>query len=436
MPDPQTIAAPMPPIEGEGKAPGPFGAAIEKLGIPRSLFWGYAGLLLFMIGDGVETSFLSRMFFDFGLPQSDVGFIFTVYGITAAFGAYLAGALSDMWGPRKVMGLGAAIWLALHFAMLTLALPNQSYWMILATYGLRGLGYPLFAYGFMIWVMRGAPKARLNVALGWFWFAFTAGYPVLGSLLSGTLLPSFGTSGLLWLSLLLVAAGAATVFLLVREKHGFHASPSGLEQGFLRTLTGGITIMFTIPAVGRGAIVRLINTTSQFGIWVFFPIMFTQTLGFTLAEWATLLSIMMGSNMVAVILVGMISDRWSWRKASALFGGVFCAVACLILYYVPMWNGGAFVPAAIAAAIYGIALAGYIAVPPMMTSQDPERQGQIMSAYTLGAGASVALGPFIGTLLIEPVGLEGVIWTYAALHLISAGLCMSIKSPGDGKPES
>lgn len=407
---------------------------LDRSGIPAALAWGYAGLLLFMIGDGVETSFLSRMFLDFGLSQSQVGTVFTLYGVTAAVGAYMAGGLSDLWGPRKVMALGALLWGLLHLVMLTVAIPSGSFGMIALTYGLRGFGYPLFAYGFMIWVIAAAPQDRLNTALGWFWCAFTAGYPVIGSLLAAWLLPSLLPTGMLWLSWLLVLTGAGVALGLVGEPTGRAPLATAPRQSLVATLVGGVTIMFAKPAIGRGALVRIINTASQFGIWVFFPIFFTQRLGFTLGQWATLLSIMMGANMAAVIVVGIISDRWSWRKSSALFGGLFCAVACLILYYVPVLAPANFPWAAVAAAIYGVALAGYIAVPPMMTAQAPDRQGQVMSAYSLGAGASAAVGPLIGTLFIGPLGVEGVIWIYAGLHLVSAVLCLSIRSPGDGLP--
>jgi len=405
-----------------------------NIGVPPGFAWGYAGLLMFMIGDGVETSFLSRMFFDFGFSQAQVGAVFTFYGVTAAVGAYLAGALSDLWGPRKVMAIGATIWLALHLAMLTVALPARSYGLLVATYGLRGFGYPLFAYGFMIWLIAGSPKERLNTALGWFWFCFTAGYPVIGSLLAARFLPILHPVGLLWLSWLLVGTGTAIALFLVGDRAGRLPLRAGGGGSLKDILAGGIIIMFTSPAIGRGAIARVINTASQFGLWVFFPIFFTQKLGFTLGEWATLLSIMMGANMAAVVAVGVISDRWSWRKSTALFGGVFCAVACLIFYYAPVSAPSNYPVAIVAAAIYGIALAGYVALPPMMTAQAPDRQGQAMSAYTLGAGASAAVGPLVGTLFIGSLGIQGVVWIYAALHLASALLCLSIKSPGDGKP--
>ena len=269
---------------------------LDKIGIPTAFAWGYIGLLLFMIGDGVETSFLSQLFINQGFGQSQVGVIFTFYGVTAAIGAYLAGALSDLWGPRKVMAAGALIWLVLHVAMITVALPTRSYAMLVATYGLRGFGYPLFAYGFMVWLIAGSSKERLNTALGWFWCCFTAGYPVIGSLLAAAFLPILQPIGLLWLSWCLVAAGAAISLLLIAERTGRGPLASPGARDVESALLGGITIMFTVPAVGRGAITRVINTTSQFGMWVFFPIFFTKQLGLPIEQWATLLSIMMGEH--------------------------------------------------------------------------------------------------------------------------------------------
>lgn len=407
---------------------------LDRIGIPGPFVWGYLGLQLFMIGDGVETSFLSRLFLDLGLDQFQVGAIFTFYGVTAAIGAYLAGALSDLWGPRKVMATGAAIWLVLHLVMLTLALPTRNYALLVASYGLRSFGYPLFAYGLMIWLIAGSARERLNTALGWFWCCFTAGYPVIGSLLAAAFLPALHAAGLLWLSWCLVACGAAIALLLIAERTGRRPLASPEARDLKSILFNGITVMFTTPAVGRGAIARVIDTTSQFGMWVFFPIFFTQQLHLPLAQWATLLSIMMGANMAAVILVGMISDRWSWRKATALFGGVFCALACVIFYYVLLVAASNFMAIAAAAALYGVAVASYVALPPMMTAQAPDRQGQVMAAYSLGARGLGSGGPARRHPVHRPSGAAG-----RGMDLCSASpaigfLCLSIKSPGDGRP--
>src|SRR6478752_1418133 len=103
----------MPLTEEVDRARAPF---IDRLGIYPPLLWGYVGLLLFMIGDGVESGFLSRYLVDHGHSEQRVALVFTVYGITAAIAAWLSGALSDLWGPRQVMTIGLVIWAVFEVA--------------------------------------------------------------------------------------------------------------------------------------------------------------------------------------------------------------------------------------------------------------------------------------------------------------------------------
>ena len=86
----------------------------DKLGIPRPLLWGFIGLAIFMIGDGVETNILEPFLSsEHGFTVSTAGTLVTIYGVAVAIAAFFAAALSDLWGPRKVMMLGAGIWLSL-----------------------------------------------------------------------------------------------------------------------------------------------------------------------------------------------------------------------------------------------------------------------------------------------------------------------------------
>ncbi|MEU9122654.1 MFS transporter [Streptomyces sp. NPDC048506] len=401
------------------------------LGIPRALVWGYVGVLLFMIGDGVETSYLpTYLKTDLGFAEASVGIVFTAYGVTAAVGAFLAGGLSDLWGPRRVMMAGAACWAVCHALLLAVAVPAHSYPLILLCYGLRGFGYPLFAYGFMVWIMAGAPERQLGKALGWFWFCFTMGYPVLGSALVSWLKPTIGFYRTLWISLAMIVAGTLVVLVLLRERTGFQGLSRDSERvGLPRTVLGCFTVMFAEPRVGMGAVVRLINTTSQFGVWVFTPLFLVDRIGFSAQEWASLLIVMMVSNLACVVLFGALGDRWSRRGTVAWLGGVVSALACLALYYVPEVAGHDYPLVAIAAGALGVGMAGYVPLPPLMTAQAPERKGQIMSAYTLGAGASMAFGPLIGTVFIGPLGIGGVMGIYAALHLLSTVLVLRMKTP-------
>src|SRR4051794_12094162 len=92
---------------------------IDRIGIYPPMAWGFVGLLLFMIGDGVEAGYLSPYLTSLGVARPDkVAWVFAVYGATAAVAAWLSGALSDLWGPRKVMWAGLIIWAVFEVALL------------------------------------------------------------------------------------------------------------------------------------------------------------------------------------------------------------------------------------------------------------------------------------------------------------------------------
>ncbi|HSW48882.1 MAG TPA: MFS transporter, partial [Bryobacteraceae bacterium] len=149
----------------------PSSSFLERLGMHPPLFWGFVAVLLMMCGCGIEVGFLSAYLNDRGFTQSAVALVFTVYGITATFAAWLAGALSDLWGPKRVMSLGVAIWLVFHAAFLLLGVAPGNYTLILLGYALRGFGYPLFAFGFLVWITVATPSKSLGTSLGWYWLA-------------------------------------------------------------------------------------------------------------------------------------------------------------------------------------------------------------------------------------------------------------------------
>lgn len=404
---------------------------LDRLGIYPPLAWGYLGLLLFMIGDGVESGFLSPFLHErVGFPEPDVAWLFTVYGVTAAVSAWLSGALSDLWGPRRVMLAGLAIWVACHVAFLTLGVSREDYRATLITYALRGFGYPLFAYGFLVWITAVTPRYRLGTAVGWFWFAFTGGLPTLGSLVARFTIPEIGHYRTLWLSLGLVTLGGAIALLGVREPTGRRRlAPPG--ENPIATLFSSVSIAWRRPKTAIGSVVRVINTAPQWGFFVFLPAYFTKVVGFSEAKWLQLLSAMFLSNIVWNLLFGVIGDRLGWRRTVALCGGIGSAVTTLLLYYVPETLGANYPLAIAAAAAYGATLAGYVPLSALMPSLAPEHKGAAMSLLNLGAGASAWVGPAVVALFLTRIGVVGVMWIYAVLYLIGAGLTLFLALPAD-----
>ncbi|MCP6565151.1 MFS transporter, partial [Klebsiella pneumoniae] len=83
----------------------------------------------------------------------------------------------------------------------------ENYNMMLLMYGIRGIAYPLFLYGFLVWVTYITNKARLATTIGWFWAMFSVGMGVVGSYLPSFTIPYMGFMGTLWLSIVWIMIG-------------------------------------------------------------------------------------------------------------------------------------------------------------------------------------------------------------------------------------
>ena len=408
---------------------------IDRLGIHPPLVWGYAGLLLFMTGDGVEAGYLSKYLVDRGIADQDgAALVLTAYGVAVAVAAWLSGALSDLWGPRRVMALGLAIWAVLEVAFLTVGLAHGNYQLVLVTYALRGFGFPLFAFGFLVWITVVTPRRRLGTALGWFWFALTGGLFALGPLLASDLIERIGPYETLWVSLGLVISGGLIALLGVREPIGRRrlAPP---DEHPVRTLLASVSIAWREPKTAIGCVVRIINTAPQSGFVVFLPFYFTETVGFSMPEWLRLLFFMFLSNIIWNLLFGVIGDRLGWRRTVAVCGGLGSAVTTLLLYFLPTAFGANYALAVLAAVLYGATLAGFVPLSALMPSLAPKNKAAAMSLLNLGAGASNWVGPAIVYLVhrfLPAAGVGGVMGIYAGLYVVSAVLTLFLTVPPEG----
>jgi polyol permease family len=401
----------------------------ERIGMHPELAIGYLGLLLFMIGDGVEAGFLSPMLIDLHFTPSQVAIVFSGYGATAAVASWLSGTLSDIFGPKKVMWAGFLIWLAFEMPFLSIGVAHANYPAIVASYALRGFGYPLFAYGFLVWVAAVTPERYLGTAVGWFWSARTGGLPTLGALLASYTVPLAGTYKTLWFSVALVLAGGLITLFGVREKRGTRPLSTSSDH-HLKLLFSSVSIIWKHPKVGLGGIVATITTTSEFGFLVFLPIFFIHVIGFSLQQWLQVLSIMFATNVVANLFWGWVGDKIGWRRTITFAGSCGCALTTLGLYYVPH-HFGANYPLAVAAGMaYGTALAGFVPIGAIMAVLAPESRGAAMSIMNLGSGLSTFIGPAIAGVFLPLLGVSGVIWIFAFMYLTAAVISFTLRIHG------
>ncbi|MBO9634942.1 MAG: MFS transporter [Chitinophagaceae bacterium] len=397
----------------------------NKLGIPPSLLCGYLGILIFMMGDGMEQGWLSPYLLERGMSIQQNATLFTAYGVTIAIASWFSGVLAESFTPRRTMLIGLLIYLAGTAGFVGIGLDSLDFPTMVITYALRGFGYPLFAYSFLVWVSYVSPPGNLGRAVGWFWFVFTGGLNVLGAFYSSWAIRELGHIPALWSAVFWVLLGA--LFALVLNKAPFKRNEEA-QQNKWRELIKGLTIVRTEPKVAIGGIVRVINTTAQFAFPVFLPTYMAEH-GFNTTEWLYIWGTIFTSNIAFNLIFGFVGDRLGWRQTITWFGGVGCGITTLLLYYIPQYSGGNYWLVMLAGIAWGACLAGYVPLSALVPSLVKKDKGAAMAILNLGAGLPVFVGPAIVGLFIGNAGTEGIIWILAVLYFISAVLTRFITLP-------
>ena len=75
------------------------------LGMPRKIVWGYIGILVFMMGDGLEIGWLSPYLQHNGFNSHEVSWLFSCYGITVAIASWFSGVLAEARKRTMFIGL-------------------------------------------------------------------------------------------------------------------------------------------------------------------------------------------------------------------------------------------------------------------------------------------------------------------------------------------
>ena len=398
----------------------------DKVGMPQSLAWGYLGILIFMMGDGVEQGWLSPYLLERGMTIQQSASLFTAYGVTIAISSWFSGVLAEGFGPKRTMLMGVILYIMGTIGFVGYGMPDLHFGVMLLTYALRGFGYPLFAYSFLVWITYRSPQQKLGAAVGWFWFVFTGGLNVFGAYYSSWAIVNLGYLNTLWSSIFWVMLGALLALVLTKDKLKRESREAAGSKA--RELMKGLTIMREEPKVLLGGIVRIINTTAQFAFPVFLPT-YMAAHGFSTTQWLQIWGTIFTSNILFNLIFGFVGDKMGWRNTVMWFGGVGCAISTLLFFYTPQLAEGNFWLVLIPGVLWGALLAGYVPLSALVPSLVKKDKGAAMAILNLGAGLPVFVGPAIVGIFIGLVGDEGVIWILSGLYLISAVLAKFITLP-------
>lgn len=397
--------------------------------MPLALLGGYIAIVFCMTGDGIEQAFLSKYIVNLGFNASDAALVFTVYGATAALSSWLSGVLADVFTPRRIMLIGVAWWLLFHALFLTFGLAHTSFWLMIVFYGIRGWAYPMFFYGFFVWVVQKSRPHELASAIGWTWSMFTIGYGIVGSYLPSFTIPAIGYMGTLWMSMAWVLAGGLLIYLYTG---GVSAIPNAsIQRGdtnHFQEIAKCVTLIFNNKNIALALITRIICNLSLFGFPVIMPLFYTSArVGFTVPEWLRIWGMFFLVQPVTNVLWGLIGDRIGWMRQMRWVGFVGCGTATLLFYFIPARFGHNTFLAYVTALLFACTITSFVPMGAIFPMMEPEHKGAAVSVQNLGGGLANLCGPMLAALILPLWGFMGVVVVYGVLYYIAAIMTLFIR---------
>ncbi len=403
------------------------------LGMPLALLGGYIAIVFCMTGDGIEQAFLSKYLVQLGFSAREAALVFTVYGATAALSSWLSGVLAEIFMPRRIMLIGVVWWLVFHALFLVLGLAHPNLPLTLLFYGIRGIAYPLFFYGFFVWVVQQSRPHQLASAIGWTWGMFTIGYGIIGSYLPSYTIPAIGFRGTLWMSMAWVAAGGLLIVFFTRAETkaplvlAHQDQHARLATGKLAEIAKCVTLILQNRNIALALVTRMICNLSLFGFPVIMPLLYTSPrVGFTVPEWLRIWGTFFLVQPVTNVCWGLIGDRIGWMRQMRWFGFVGCGTATLLFYWLPIHYPRNTLVATIAALLFAFTVTSFVPMGAIFPAMEPQHKGAAVSVQNLGGGLANFGGPLLAAMILPYWGIGGVVVVYGLLYYAAAVLTLFI----------
>ena len=394
-----------------------------KIGIPKQLFYGYVGLIFFMLGAGIETSWFSAFLVSEGFKIQSVSSIFSYYGLLVAIFSWLTSFLVNQFSVRKIMSVGVLTYL-LSSMLLIISINQQNFLLISLSYMLRGASYPMFSYTFLIWITLRTDLRNLGKATSWFWFSFNLGMTILSPLCASFLLDRISPIYILVIGLIMAIIGGGFSLILNRDQLIQEKS----KISFLMEVREGGSIFFEEPRLIVGLIVKAINNIGQFGFVIMMPIFLVEN-QYSLKEWGVIWAMTYVVNIFAGILFGNLGDRYGWRKIVCYFSGTLTAVSCILILVSVYYFPGKSVFLMIGFIVFAFGIAAFGPLSALIPAMLPTKKTAAISVLNLGSGLSNLIGPVLITLLFQKFGGFVVLSIFAILYLLASFLSYFLKLP-------
>ncbi|MFE9661252.1 MFS transporter [Streptomyces sp. NPDC005955] len=388
----------------------------------RTTPWQWLGVLVLSLSTFVVVTsemlpvgVLTPMADGLDVAQGTAGLSLTITGLVTAVTApavpRLLGALD-----RRVVLAAAMVVLAAGNALSAVA---QGFGLLVVSRVVLGLGMGA------VWGLSAAVATRLvaqrNIALA----VSSVVSGVAAASVVGVPLGTFVSNAFSWrvafgaLSVAAVALAVGLVVVLPRLPRPA-AAPGSDEQGrhepLLRT-----------PAVVIGLVLILFLVTAHFAAYTYVRPVLEERTELSPGPIALVLLVYGLFGLVGNFAAGAVAARRALGTVLGLTAGIGAAIALLALFSTVSVLTG------ISVALWGLAYGGLsVACQIWMTQAAPHRVEHVTGLYVGVFTAAIALGAFLGGVVVDTAGISTLLW--GAVVLTAVAFVVGLLSPGRTSP--
>ena len=339
-----------------------------------------------------------------GASGAFLGMIVSVSTITGLFLKPLFGILSDRWGRRIWLIVGACFFALMPFLYPLVSAPEHLLLIRLA----HGLATAIYGPVTLAYIAELAQGKQVAEAIGWFEMARSGGY-IVGPALAGWLLLSFDAVTVFTF----IGLISCLVFVPVLQLPETRPTQQRKLKPMLVHIKNAIRDGSQTPAIWMTGSLEAAAFIALYTLKAFLPIYALQA-GVSVALVGLYFSLHEAVHVLLKPALGRLGDRWGYLPAIAL--GMFILAVSLPL--VPMMNEGLLFLLPAAAMGLAQALIFPAAIALVSNHIRPENLGAGMGLIGMMQNFGKVAGPVLGGLAIQTFGYESTLLLLSAMLII------------------
>ncbi len=350
-----------------------------------------------------------------GASGAFLGLIVTVSTVTGLFLKPLFGILSDRWGRRIWLLIGAGFFAFMPFLYRFIQTPEQ----LLVIRLVHGLATAIYGPVTLAYIAELAKGGQIAEDIGWFEMARSGGY-VVGPLLAGWLLLSFEPAAVFTI----IGVISCGVFLPVLSLPEPQAATKRKRMSVRRHVVSAIRDGGRTSAVWLTGALEAVTYIALYTLKAFLPV-FALEAGVSVALIGLFFSLNEAVHVLAKPFCGRLSDRWGYLQSISL--GMLILAGSLPLVGA-LDQGALFL---LPAALMGLAQALIFPAAKALVSNriSPEHLGAGMGLIGMLQNFGKVAGPVLGGLAIAALGYASSLLLLSALLALGALVIWGLFAP-------